>query len=155
MRGEHILATIRLLHPAGSSPHARGTRNASRCAGTRPGIIPACAGNTVRLACCRGRIGDHPRMRGEHAVLSLFSIMIMGSSPHARGTPSSRRSWHGVEDSAARRWDHPRMRGEHRWRPHLMPERLGSSPHARGTPSQGIGAEGEGGIIPACAGNTA
>ena len=115
----------------------------------RVGIIPACAGSTARfkwskaslqgssphargaqrLANATERIdGDHPRMRGEHAVGDALRIMVRGiipacagstfgssipaawrkgSSPHARGAPLS-----GAVDGNHVE-DHPRMRGEH------------------------------------------
>ena len=92
----------------GSSPHTRGTR--WRCT-------------------CSHRCGwDHPRIRGEHFghdhvdllllgiipayagnthSCSIVPITSGGSSPHTRGTPSSKI----LSCSTAR--DHPRIRGEH------------------------------------------
>ena len=168
MRGEHQTETGRQLWQSGSSPHARGTpynciRNAYK-----PGIIPACAGNTG-MDCkphCHAR--DHPRMRGEHFVLVLLMPMISGSSPHARGTLrigqvnqlragiipacAGNTAPHWRPDSTP--WDHPRMRGEHLMKyPHARIS-VGSSPHARGTPDVTMVVGARGGIIPACAGNT-
>ena len=91
-----------------------------------------------------------------------------GSSPLARGTPSSRhgsRRWQRIIPACAGNThlyhslseihqDHPRLRGEHCkrcLRPFLMG---GSSPLARGTLQKVPGSRREVGIIPACAGNT-
>ena len=87
MRGEHRLGRLLKAKSRGSSPHARGTRIPKHIRIFAHGIIPACAGNT----CCPIRVitgvRDHPRMRGEHLVRRLFVSMVLGSSPHARGTP--------------------------------------------------------------------
>ncbi len=135
----------------GSSPHTRGTR---RCGRSTPGSTR-----------------DHPRIRGEHgggmtklkpcpwiipayagntAVYLGGMYVWPGSSPHTRGTLSSRAG----RNAGSR--DHPRIRGEHLdWLRHQVPvegiipayagntmnpcRRLsltsGSSPHTRGTPS--------------------
>ena len=47
MRGEHEYSIARTSRARGSSPHARGTREADVRLPRRDGIIPACAGNTV------------------------------------------------------------------------------------------------------------
>ena len=52
------------------------------------GIIPACAGNTLRTVEPIALAGDHPRMRGEHTVRVQNAVRVLGSSPHARGTQS-------------------------------------------------------------------
>ena len=100
-------------HPArGSSPHTRGTLSNGK------------AKFEVEL--------DHPRIRGEHRQvrrilqrvrgiipayagntfsISSLTFQVMGSSPHTRGTPSSR------SRRARRRGDHPRIRGEHTYLP--------------------------------------
>ena len=45
--GEHRQKARNLLATAGSSPRVRGTPGRRWCCELRPGIIPACAGNTV------------------------------------------------------------------------------------------------------------
>ena len=93
MRGEHPTRRMLCRSPLGSSPHARGA--------------PACATSWCRPT------RDHPRMRGEHVAevldgqrrdgiipacagstrhLDADEYEAEGSSPHARGARSSRRS---------------------------------------------------------------
>ena len=86
MRGEHLLWCVTVCGGLGSSPHARGTRWGCEGVGCVGGIIPACAGNTVRSAAWRRPARDHPRMRGEHSARSACVYPNLGSSPHARGT---------------------------------------------------------------------
>ena len=86
MRGEHLLWCVTVCGGLGSSPHARGTRWGCEGVGCVGGIIPACAGNTVRSAAWRRPARDHPRMRGEHLATAWIMRAQRGSSPHARGT---------------------------------------------------------------------
>ena len=46
MRGEHVLRGTMQADDMGSSPHARGAREAPDACLTLGGIIPACAGST-------------------------------------------------------------------------------------------------------------
>ncbi len=66
MRGEHMPEPASMPEPAGSSPHARGTRAVHARELQRGRFIPACAGNTPVPGIRSGRIAVHPRMRGEH-----------------------------------------------------------------------------------------
>ena len=119
---------VRLSSP-GSSPHTRGTRacgffrrgsrkdhprirgehvldSINQCAAI--GIIPAYAGNTIRVSPSRITRWDHPRIRGEHqprrhrqrpggGIIPAYAgnttrriqevLGCPGSSPHTRGTP--------------------------------------------------------------------
>ena len=127
MRGEHVAGHRRDPSVAGSSPHARGARPRGDPLRAAQGIIPACAGSTVLLLGLNLRSGDHPRMRGEHNSLMLFSMASMGSSPHARGArrtraacscsrriiPACAGSTFWPTNQRAAPEDHPRMRGEH------------------------------------------
>ncbi len=90
MRGEHIRKNTKNDTPKGSSPHARGTLQLNIKLCGIGGIIPACAGNTGIRSIVRRITRDHPRMRGEHSTLKVFLDAILGSSPHARGTPTIR-----------------------------------------------------------------
>ena len=66
MCGEHKHEHVRRHDVRGSSPHVRGTRMRTRTVAYCPGIIPACAGNTLcAVGAVRG-VEDHPRMCGEH-----------------------------------------------------------------------------------------
>ena len=168
MRGEHRFGMACALFHAGSSPHARGTRESNLKTDYLPGIIPACAGNTFDRARNEIRKQDHPRMRGEHPFRSITVISAPLSSPHARGTPSDKgnsvshtgiipacagnTSWDGIVSKKGR--DHPRMRGEHGLLVVLWLCWLGSSPHARGTQAITRRQGSANRIIPACAGNT-
>ena len=70
----------------GSSPRVRGTPGHARGHRAHRGIIPACAGNTNgtrRLSAIRG---DHPRVCGEHSLISQQAQNAQGSSPRVRGT---------------------------------------------------------------------
>ena len=147
MRGEHDAVDGGDHLVEGSSPHARGTQTRSCNLPAFPGIIPACAGNTISHHSAPDKTRDHPRMRGEHLLGIAIPSFPSGSSPHARGTPSMVVSFLvslGIIPACAGntssmvhvislRRDHPRMRGEHRAGD--VPRRTcwGSSPHARGT----------------------
>ena len=167
MRGERPVPCVTVTLSAGSSPHARGTREQRAALRCLDRIIPACAGNASRRARTRPRPTDHPRMRGERSDATRGALSSGGSSPHARGTlPESSadsRSWRIIPACAGNaahrapapdaRADHPRMRGERI--PRETPEDggRGSSPHARGTRDELPSVRGDHRIIPACAGN--
>ena len=127
MRGEHVGDYPGIGVPCGSSPHARGTLDAGADQYRSWRIIPACAGNTSGVRRLGLVMADHPRMRGEHALVRRIVTGTTGSSPHARGT---RRTEMGlpvgmriIPACAGNTWrmrawmataaDHPRMRGEH------------------------------------------
>ena len=60
-------------------------RDNLRVVGRGIGIIPACAGSTKADKAVSRKVGDHPRMRGEHLYAIFRSSFDAGSSPHARG----------------------------------------------------------------------
>ena len=73
-RGEHPDAAVINPPAEGSPPLTRGTPFSSEEEFIRFRITPAHAGNTGRIH-KEGRVyWDHPRSRGEHFVLSFFSI---------------------------------------------------------------------------------
>ena len=168
MCGEHACTRGRWAGLWGSSPHVRGTPFTLFKPFRRPGIIPACAGNTggVDATVCDGR--DHPRMCGEHLFDVYLLLDYLGSSPHVRGTLQPqrvRRLIFGIIPACAgntdcpqriRRlhWDHPRMCGEHARVICSNTNPPGSSPHVRGTLVFLMSFRLKTGIIPACAGNT-
>ena len=68
LRGEHGSSGGSEAAVAGSSPLARGTLPSGSEMNDDPGIIPACAGNTLQPSNARRRGWDHPRLRGEHTA---------------------------------------------------------------------------------------
>ncbi len=146
----------------------RGTPNGKPFAALSFGIIPAYAGNTKSRRILIAHSWDHPRICGEHNRVRRDARHYRGSSPHMRGTRSSRpvsRVLPGIipayagntgtdEASKLFQGDHPRICGEHYRSPDLANRRAGSSPHMRGTLVipyiRGLLR----GIIPAYAGNT-
>ena len=166
--GEHTGAGAANVTVKGSSPRMRGTLLAAFLAVSRTGIIPAYAGNTV--CAVRRVIGreDHPRVCGEHEILSRCCQKPLGSSPRMRGTPHPVRRGGGalgiipayagntsywIFDAAATR-DHPRVCGEHPSGHGSTAAMWGSSPRMRGTHPVASVEFQRLGIIPAYAGNT-
>ena len=90
MRGEHRRDQPHRVTTPGSSPHARGTPCNRLDYAASTGIIPACAGNTSTRNETNADARDHPRMRGEHQLRGTLLGFLLGSSPHARGTPGPR-----------------------------------------------------------------
>ena len=168
MRGEHLFTQPAWLVAEGSSPRARGARKHDQCAGPQQGIIPACAGSTLRGHLHHPCPRDHPRVRGEHPPGPPPPSLSAGSSPRARGAPSGATSTIPVRGiipacagststrsptcSSGR--DHPRVRGEHTQTLTGVGLSSGSSPRARGAPSGATSTIPVRGIIPACAGST-
>ena len=85
MCGEHRSLFDELTDGQGSSPHVRGAHPRSFPNGLQRGIIPACAGSTAPNRSGCAKTGDHPRMCGEHAMVTLDPPPDLGSSPHVRG----------------------------------------------------------------------
>ena len=87
IRGEHDTDLAGDVAEDGSSPHTRGAPMAPVSHSRRGGIIPAYAGSTSgsKSPLYLGR--DHPRIRGEHRMLSPGGVFSAGSSPHTRGAP--------------------------------------------------------------------
>ena len=153
---------------AGSSPHMRGTPLQQVIVNLPFGIIPAYAGNTDRSADSAHAPRDHPRICGEHSMRRAVAFACRGSSPHMRGTLTSRFAYSeamGIIPAYAGNthlagllvWgggDHPRICGEHRMICSCNAFCSGSSPHMRGTPSSSSSSFSDSGIIPAYAGNT-
>ena len=90
MRGERRKINRHSGVAAGSSPHARGTRNIDTPRVTCSRFIPACAGNACVRAYGPNNTTVHPRMRGERKTSDLCKQHPDGSSPHARGTQACR-----------------------------------------------------------------
>ena len=146
-RGEHVSTARRSALVRGSSPLARGTREAVRRGVANPRLIPARAGNTCVILDTIDPLAAHPRSRGEHQDARLGYRVNGGSSPLARGTHSRysartprRRLIPARAGNTRRRRStrrlhsaHPRSRGEHVSVTVWKPRESGSSPLARGT----------------------
>ncbi len=166
--GEHTLCRSMTSNFWGSSPHMRGTRIYEGTCTGRVGIIPAYAGNTMKLIEMLAISRDHPRICGEHVSAPRAASLAVGSSPHMRGTPACRWSARGLagiipayagntmslKNVSLRCWDHPRICGEHVSSFTGPMGTQGSSPHMRGTHLTKRKPIYQFGIIPAYAGNT-
>ena len=87
-RGVYHPAPPHVRRPEGSSPLARGLHPLIGQGGSHIRIIPARAGFTGRRAAIRRRPGDHPRSRGVYGFQAFALVVLVGSSPLARGLPS-------------------------------------------------------------------
>ena len=146
----------------------RGTPDGSTADVTNLGIIPAYAGNTIRIGKFSSHHKDHPRVCGEHCVGRSNHLRPTGSSPRMRGTQrygSTYEQAAGIIPAYAgntrialfrfrKTWDHPRVCGEHTLTGSPRSTCKGSSPRMRGTPFFCFTACRCFGIIPAYAGNT-
>ena len=166
--GEHCRRARACDVRRGSSPRVRGTHRVLWRTGYRPGIIPACAGNTDIIKTGNPTARDHPRVCGEHEVTPDNIAGYTGSSPRVRGTLSqvvaqfvgvgiipacAGNTWRET-GAQTRHWDHPRVCGEHPSDTGKLVWVPGSSPRVRGTPLFPSSITRLIGIIPACAGNT-
>ena len=145
-RGDHTVGRIRVFTVGGSSPLARGPRAVHVVHTSHRGLIPARAGTTGMPSAIASRLRAHPRSRGDHRFSSHGPITWMGSSPLARGPPStSDRTSTSTGLIPARAgttmrlpttsrspWAHPRSRGDHNHMTANIIKGLGSSPLARG-----------------------
>ena len=167
-RGEHAAGVVGNRGDLGSSPRARGPRDAEADDEPRRRFIPASAGNTVRSPARTLASAVHPRERGEHPHHGKRGAAVGGSSPRARGTHTApgqlHDGWRFIPASAGNTPTptpprfatsvHPRERGEHGVQTWLRAYDAGSSPRARGTRDLGAYVGYLGRFIPASAGNT-
>ncbi len=168
VRGEHSATSDRVRPCNGSSPRTRGTLFADDHRRDFVRIIPAYAGNTRSRSGTPRLPPDHPRVRGEHALLPSYQGVENGSSPRTRGT-QRRETGCGRRDriipayagntarlarACERAADHPRVRGEHAASVSFVSISDGSSPRTRGTPRHARTHGWRERIIPAYAGNT-
>ena len=84
--GEQNFTELLSSFLTGSSPRVRGTARKSSLLSFPYGIIPACAGNSLKsiLTCLMMR--DHPRVCGEQFEAFEPEVSQKGSSPRVRGT---------------------------------------------------------------------
>ncbi len=169
MRGEHLSIPSSPSCPMGSSPHARGAQYDLPPKKLGAGLIPACAGSTQLQHVPTSSGWAHPRMRGEHRIISRSVPHCRGSSPHARGAlyggsmskrivgliPACAGSTGPAQGITRPPGAHPRMRGEHGTVSWIVCTLEGSSPHARGARGSFRVSGSICGLIPACAGSTA
>ena len=167
VRGEQSKRGIDQWTNGGSPPRARGAAGGVAAMTRSGGITPACAGSSACTSCSPEPPGDHPRVRGEQAVLPSGKVGIDGSPPRARGavrggvagrwgagiTPACAGSRATATPSTRTPRDHPRVRGEqgqHSADDHVQ---QGSPPRARGAGSTLSRRPRPAGITPACAGS--
>ena len=85
MRGEYIRTLTRPTTPSDLPPHAWGIQ--SLLTGVHPffRFTPTCVGNTEnrKKVFQSGKI--YPHMRGEYAIPTITSVLILGLPPHAWG----------------------------------------------------------------------
>ena len=86
LRGEQNKVIARTSPLQGSPPLARGTVLCVASCRPHAGITPACAGNRNRATKNWEEARDHPRLRGEQAVVIFCFSAARGLPPLARGT---------------------------------------------------------------------
>ena len=84
--GAHPILPASLRTIRGSSPRGRGTLPASPPIAPIARFIPAWAGHTCNLHCCKWQCTVHPRVGGAHPTHAGWSCSDGGSSPRGRGT---------------------------------------------------------------------
>ena len=166
-RGVYRVIVFTHSRKFGSSPLARGLREAFINLTSWIRIIPARAGFTDAGGNgWRGR-ADHPRSRGVYQVIFWSSPPRMGSSPLARGLRvaawaaawvagiiPARAGFTRGPTGGGLHADHPRSRGVYAPQPPAGAHRAGSSPLARGLHVYRTDLNALAGIIPARAGFT-
>ena len=167
-RGVYISVVTDPNALTGSSPLARGLRDAEPSKRNLIRIIPARAGFTTWPFRAGPRRPDHPRSRGVYVQHGLQQAAARGSSPLARGLRHcaavafvvsgiipARAGFTLASFLGSVRWpDHPRSRGVYWWSRAAQKLSSGSSPLARGLPAADSTAIDNIGIIPARAGFT-
>ena len=153
---------------SGSSPLTRGKPSRGASLRGRTGLIPAHAGKTAVMTCCRDARRAHPRSRGENCSRAYSHGSGRGSSPLTRGKrclPGHPDHWPGLIPAHAGKtgvpaWTpgarpaHPRSRGENTPRGGRTRGVAGSSPLTRGKHRIPSLSHVQTGLIPAHAGKT-
>ena len=144
--GENLAILVSVLIASGSSPRVRGKPYGRRPTYPGPGLIPACAGKTPRLALTPHLHGAHPRVCGENRHPLDADARFPGSSPRVRGKlaasgscaieagliPACAGKTSQVFLTHSRPWAHPRVCGENVRRRPAIDRVQGSSPRVRG-----------------------
>ena len=166
--GEHHRWDHALLDLDGSSPRMRGALAGCRADPQSGRIIPAYAGSTFRWPTCARWSGDHPRVCGEHEVVDLYDIDLLGSSPRMRRAPRCQPNsappagiipaYAGSTTTTGmfpmHSEDHPRVCGEYETYRREKYVQRGSSPRMRGAHHETNERNSQSRIIPAYAGST-
>ena len=166
--GENRYGRVRPTRKAGSSPRVRGKLYRENAERATYGLIPACAGKTVRDKAARLNCWAHPRVCGENMPCGNTRILEGGSSPRVRGKPhsgSEHNTRRGLIPACAGKtrsdlssysivWAHPRVCGENLQVSLDSFRGQGSSPRVRGKLASGRSTKTVTRLIPACAGKT-
>ena len=153
---------------SGSSPPARGLQLIERNSLAHRRLIPACAGTTMQNGASNRGIRAHPRLRGDYNNTDAILWQDAGSSPPARGLPTTTLSACRIPRlipacagttlslGPANTYykAHPRLRGDYVSRHSYTICRIGSSPPARGLLAVVCLPYRRNRLIPACAGTT-
>ena len=167
MGGEQTEFVERHLIPSGSSPRGRGTGITGDFQRIQQRVIPAWAGNSLKLFKTSFTNPGHPRVGGEQGSGRPNRARVSGSSPRGRGTvyqlSADRRhqrvipAWAGNrcngEFAAKALSGHPRVGGEQVITVETVVQGGGSSPRGRGTALIDRYGDGVRRVIPAWAGN--
>ena len=132
----------------GSPPLAREQQCVVRILGRGDGITPARAGTTPRVYTQRHQVRDHPRSRGNNALIASIAFLPTGITPARAGTTLLHMPY------PDHRRDHPRSRGNNQRPRSVQPTHIGSPPLAREQPMSSSADSRSYGITPARAGTT-
>ena len=146
--GENRPVNIRLVEQVGSSPRVRGKLLHGLDPQVEAGLIPACAGKTLRARRRSHALQAHPRVCGENFWVDTRGHQPIRLIPACAGK-TWRRPWPG-----RRRRAHPRVCGENPNEKRYARMKVGSSPRVRGKQPPKSRKAGIRRLIPACAGKT-
>ena len=166
--GGNYSMTISVSWVSGLSPRVRGKRMSSSASAVRLGSIPACAGETRRVAPGLTPFWVYPRVCGGNPPIPAQLAASPGLSPRVRGKPwpnpllfhnrGSIPACAGETDTAAdaprARGVYPRVCGGNNASQPIGGVTAGLSPRVRGKPCGRLGPAIRPGSIPACAGET-
>ena len=168
MCGENAHRSVCAFGYFGSSPRVRGKPAWATRAGVHSGLIPACAGKTIKTPTVTKLCRAHPRVCGENYDKVKAEFFAEGSSPRVRGkqpagrqpppglgliTACAGKTRYGMDSQPLKR-AHPRVCGENSFGLLAVAGVVGSSPRVRGKLIRTSCCCGRGGLIPACAGKT-
>ena len=85
--GEHQGKQSGTIHGRGSSPRLWGTHHRGGIPELAQRFIPTPVGNTPHVTELISPIAVHPHACGEHILVSIYTLLNLGSSPRLWGTP--------------------------------------------------------------------